>query len=340
MHTIDNLANDTTVFCLTPVRDEAWILERFLACAATWADHIIIADQNSTDGSREIAVRHPKVILLDNNTEGWSEVVRQNMLINAARAVPVSGTRLLVALDADECLTANWQGSDEWSRVLQASPGTRLCFEWVNVRPDFQTGWIPADEKWFGVMDDGRPHEPELIHGPRLPMAPNAPAIHLKDVKVLHYQYTDWQRMRSKHRWYQAWERIHFPDKRPVNLYRQYHHMHGRDDDIALDPAWFARYEEKGIEMRTVKPQSFYRWDEEVIEFIRLHGTETFRKIPIWDDDWLSRAREQGLLAGTECEDPRSWSERAVHRWLAWTQPASMSLPVRVVQRMLKPLGW
>lgn len=332
--------DDVTIFCLTPVKDEAWILERFLTCAATWADHIIIADQNSADGSREIAARHPKVTLLHHTADKFDEVTGRSMLIDAARAIPVEGERLLIALDADECLTANWQESPEWERILHAPPGTRLCFEWVNVYPDFQSGWTPEDEKWFGLMDDGHPYRPELIHGPRLPMAVDTPVIRLTDIRVLHYQFTDWERMRSKHRWYQAWERVHFPEKRPIALYRQYHHMYGRRDTFPLDQRWFEGYERLGVEMRTVRSQPFYRWDEEVIEFIRVHGEEAFRKIAIWDAEWLQMARKHGLLADTECRDPRSWFERAVHRWLLLTQSTNMSLPVRAMQRMLRPLGW
>ena len=36
-----------TVVCLTPVKNEAWILDRFLKCAGLWAEHIIIADQGA-----------------------------------------------------------------------------------------------------------------------------------------------------------------------------------------------------------------------------------------------------------------------------------------------------
>ena len=39
---------------LTPVFNEAWILPAFLKATSLWADYIIIADQMSTDGSREI----------------------------------------------------------------------------------------------------------------------------------------------------------------------------------------------------------------------------------------------------------------------------------------------
>ena len=58
------------IICLTPVLNEAWILDRFIRCASLWADHIIIADQGSTDGSREIAQRYDKVIFIDNKKTG------------------------------------------------------------------------------------------------------------------------------------------------------------------------------------------------------------------------------------------------------------------------------
>ena len=54
---------------ITPVRNEAWVLEAFLTHCSSWADHIIIADQHSTDGSREIAQQFPKVTLIDNPTD-------------------------------------------------------------------------------------------------------------------------------------------------------------------------------------------------------------------------------------------------------------------------------
>ena len=46
-----------TVIVICAVRNEAWILPRFLAVASHIADHIIVADQGSTDGSRDICRR-------------------------------------------------------------------------------------------------------------------------------------------------------------------------------------------------------------------------------------------------------------------------------------------
>ena len=61
------------IICLTPVRNESWILEKFLKCASLWADIIIIADQESDDGSREIAKNFEKVKLVDNKSGYFSE---------------------------------------------------------------------------------------------------------------------------------------------------------------------------------------------------------------------------------------------------------------------------
>ena len=96
-------------------------MDRFLKCTSLWADHIIIADQQSTDGSREIAARYPKVILIDNLSPTFNEPERQKLLLEKARTIP--GQRLLIALDADEILTANFMNSSEWNTVLEIPVG-------------------------------------------------------------------------------------------------------------------------------------------------------------------------------------------------------------------------
>lgn len=39
---------------MTPTRNEAWVIRAFLEGNGLWADYIIIADQMSIDGTREI----------------------------------------------------------------------------------------------------------------------------------------------------------------------------------------------------------------------------------------------------------------------------------------------
>ena len=330
-----------TIICLTPLKNEAWILDRFLQCASTWADHILLADQHSTDGTREIARRYEKVRLLDNENEEYDEGARQRLLINAAREIPTKTHRLFLALDADEVLSANWMESSEWNGLLSARPGTVLRFQWANVAPGVQTGWIDPDVKPFGFVDDGSPHEGKPIHSPRVPVPRNAPSLDLEEIRVLHYQYANWERMKSKQRWYQCWERLKYPDKRPVTIYRQYHRMDpSLKNAEPLRPEWLRGYEEQGIDMRSIDAEPVYHWDAEVLDLLRTHGPAPFRRLDIWDCDWRDVGRTLGCDLNGEGVDPRSSFEKRVHDWLSDTQGRSQNLSVRAVQKLLQLGGW
>ncbi|MFX4883847.1 glycosyltransferase family 2 protein, partial [Acinetobacter baumannii] len=74
------------IIVLTPIKNEAWILKTFLEVTSFFADHIIIADQGSTDESRDIALSFEKVILIPNNDTRFNEVTRQQLLINYCRS--------------------------------------------------------------------------------------------------------------------------------------------------------------------------------------------------------------------------------------------------------------
>ena len=158
-----------TTIVVTPVRNETWILDRFLRCASLWADHIVIADQGSTDGSREIAARHPKVTLVDNPGAAYDEGARQRLLLEAARGFP--GPRLIFALDADEILTATWAESAAFRDLADAAPGTVVAMRWANVLPGVHSCWLPEEGIVFGYVDDGADHPGERIHSVRLPVA-------------------------------------------------------------------------------------------------------------------------------------------------------------------------
>ena len=115
--------NDTcNRICITPTRNELWIVKHFLAAARCWASHIIVADQGSTDGTLQRLQETPGVDVVINDSPIFDEVHRQRLLLNRARKIP--GKRVLLALDADEALSANCFTSEEWDRISQAPPGT------------------------------------------------------------------------------------------------------------------------------------------------------------------------------------------------------------------------
>ncbi len=318
-----------TVICLTPVRNEAWILDRFLQCASLWADHIIIADQMSADGSREIACSYPKVKLIDNPGSVYDEAARQQLLINEARKI--KGPRLLITLDADEIFTPDILTSTEWDKIKESQTGTVIKFRWANLKPggkDFWYGdWFP-----WGFMDDGRDFpNGSVIHNARLPLNSDNPEIVAKEIRVLHFQYTHWERMRAKHRWYQQFELITFPEKRPLDIFRTYHHMFAipKHDLLPVPGDWFKNYLEIGIDLKAESREDFNWFREESLKLFQSYGVSHFRKLHIWDIDW-------GKTSGYK--DPRKLTDRLIQFWLIKTQPIYLRKGIVKIDRIIKKL--
>jgi glycosyltransferase involved in cell wall biosynthesis len=315
------------VICLTPVKNEAWILERFLRCATSWADHIIVADQGSEDGSRSIARRFSKVRLIENGAREFNELARQKLLIEAARQIP--GPKLLIALDADEFLTGNFRTSSEWELMMRAVPGTIIRFQLPNILPDRASYYLYPTEFTFGFMDDGTPHDGPEIHSPRLPQPEAHARISLREIKVMHFATMDAPRFRSRIRWYQCWEFLHERhicngrwDGNLIQLYRDYHRDYFVAKHLArpVPAEWVAAY---GDDLLDAPSQSYYRWDEDILRLLIEHGPRTFRKVAIWDVDWDQMYRRiHGGRPPVSLVDPRSRLERWVHRWCERTQPA------------------
>jgi Glycosyl transferase family 2 len=339
------------VVCLTPIKDEAWILERFLKCTSTWADHIIIADQQSTDGSIEIARSFPKVTLIQNNSESFNEPERQKLLIGEARKI--QGPKVLLTLDADEFLTANFTTSPEWETILRSPPGTVIRFQWAEVFADtsglcyFRFPWDPP----IGLVDDGTEHEGSTIHSVRIPWKAEAPTLLPTQIKLMHYCLLDRERFKSRIRWYQCFEYLK-TKRRPIDLYRFY------NQDLSVDPEaiapvpieWLQGYEQRGIDMSSACRRSSYRWDREVLELFEKHGTAKFKRLGVWDTDWTQLHREfYPRETGKKVTDPRGPLHKLVHKWLRWTQrdfchyaklhPAR-SLMYQTLQKTLGLWGW
>jgi hypothetical protein len=334
--------SETALIALAPVRNESWILDRYLRCASEWADRIVIADQGSEDGSREIVRRFPKAVLVENGSAIYDEGARQRLLIDAARRLVPEGKRILIALDADEMLTANWRESAEWRAMLEARPGTVLRFDWVNVLPGFEKCWIPPEPLPLGFVDNGSVHGGEAIHSTRVPVREGSPSLVLREIKVLHYQYTNWERMESKQRWYQCWEHVKNPRKRAIAIYRQYRGMYARPPEQihTFEAKWIDGYERAGIDMKDVRAEEVTWWDREIVGMLREHGADFFRKQDIWNADWQAIARRAGQVKAEAFADPRSDFEKHVHQWLLDTQPRALERRIRWIQRALRIFGW
>jgi hypothetical protein len=325
------------VLCLTAVRNEAQRLEAFLAAASTWADAIVVVDQRSDDGSREIAAAHPKVLLVDNPGEGLDNALRQRLLVDRARA-EFSGPRILLLIDADEMLTAGATATDDWQTLLRSPRGTPIRMRWIHPLPDGERAWVQPRLKRFGVVDDDSDPAPGAINPGRLSPG-TRPALELGAVGVVHHQFVDWENMKAKQRWYQGWERLHFPDKRPARIYRQYHWMDVlRPEELEpIDPRWSAGYERAGIAVDTLGAGQASRWDTVALQLIREHGAETFRQIDVWDHDWSAAAGAAGVPVP---EDPRRRTDRWALKLLRATQGSSSAAVKGFTARAVALAGW
>ena len=294
----------------------------------------------STDGTLQQLQQTSGVDVIINDSPVFDERHRQRLLLDRARRI--DGKRILIALDADEAISANFVSSKEWQQLDTVKPGTILRFRWVNILPGFEYAWIPSQPTVFGFVDDGSDHQGSRIHSTRVPHPAGAPTLDLQDVVVLHFQYVVWERMVSKQRWYQAWELLKHRQKGPLQIFREYNHMYGgwaKDEIHRVKPEWLDGYERAGIDFRSLKSEPITWWDSELVEMLREHGPDRFRKLAIWNKDWNAVA-DQLSLEHADLSDPRSFGEKMAHRLLASSQRNRGALPVRALERCLRAAGW
>jgi hypothetical protein len=118
--------------------------------------------------------------------------------------------------------------------------------------------------------------------------------------------------------------------------------MHGswqKSDIHPVNPEWLEAYDRAGIDFRSLECERVTWWDKEVLQMLRDHGTERFRKIGIWDKDWNAVASQVGLT-DFDVSDPRSPGEKMAHCLLKTTQNHRGNLAVRAFERCLRMSGW
>ena len=275
------------VICITPVKNEAWILDAFLRGATEWADEIILADQCSTDDSLAIARSFSKVRIISNSSKGFNEPERQSLLISAAREKP--GPKIIIAIDADEMLSPAWQETADWQRVLSAPAGSAFGLRWLNVGPDFTDGSDGEYAVPCIYIDDGRPHVGAAIHSPRIPVAAGATVVALGEIRLLHFNFVDSRRLAAKRRWYMCLERIKFPEKSLVQIHDKYDYagVHSRIPRSPIPDAWLERMAKMGVSAQKLcrtDADGFYWYDREVRGWLEQYGADKFAYLPIWEE--------------------------------------------------------
>ncbi|MET0461563.1 MAG: glycosyltransferase family 2 protein [Chitinophagaceae bacterium] len=162
------MVNDVSIVVLTPARNEEWILEKFLQTCSMFADLIIVADQQSTDNTKAIIGKFEKAVYLENTKKEYDEVYRQRLLIEKAREL-VPGKRLLIAIDADEVISADSINADEWREICSKPAGTSIYFKKPDLLPGCKNYVDYSNYFLLGFMDDGTEHTGTQFHSPRVP---------------------------------------------------------------------------------------------------------------------------------------------------------------------------
>lgn len=293
------------VIVLTPVKNESWILKQFLFVTSQFADAIIIADQFSVDESREIVSSCPKTILIENPNPEYDEAYRQVLLINKAREL-FAGPKCLLALDADEILTASSLQASFWSNLHRYSPGTVLTFE----KPDIL---CPADlcirhQQYFklGYIDDGAPHQGRKFHSVRVPVPPGASHVPISDVKFMHFALARPKEYRARQRLYSVQENL----KNNSSFYHRLQSYSPRVNDYlqlhsaSPTPAdWLAQWDKNDINLRSLPSTELNSYNDQTLELLLKHGPSRFYLDDIWDIDWETY-RSPIRKPGTHVQQP------------------------------------
>jgi glycosyltransferase involved in cell wall biosynthesis len=281
------LNRSSKIVVITPIKNEEWILDRFLRVTSQFADHIIIADQNSMDGSVEICKKYPKVILIQNPSNQYDEASRQLLLLNTAREL-IPEQKIIFALDADEILAANATMTKGWHTMLSAQPGTVLFFEKEDLYPTpFQYVSYPMLFP-LGYVDDGAEHNPRKIHSKRVPTPDVAIRLYVHDVKILHYTWLRVGNQAAKERMYSVKENL-FKTNNLFNRRRSYNPKINHLADSLVQPVpkeWFDQWEKLGIDMTTIPSNKYYWQDFDILKNFQTYGTYRFWLEPIWEFDW------------------------------------------------------
>lgn len=318
---------------MTPIRNEAWVLRAFLEATSLWADHIIIADQMSTDGSREIAKEYPKVILIDNKNPEFNEAERQAMLVAKAREVAAGRDTLLWGLDADEVLAANTFETEDWKHILNSVPGDVFWFKWAEICPNQKEYWLSKTTYYPWLFhDDGKePHGNYVrnMHSMRIPYPIEEKQMYyVDDFRVLHLAYLNEHRVASKRRFYQFvdWEMNH---RSPIILSRSYTQTKKSEQVLPLPDEFLYKTDKFGFDLLGLVDTQVSKcyMDDYIVERFPRHTWKELRRLDIWDDVFIQNY---------DLKDPQRLFDRWVHSYLRNTSLKKEETMICIIDKILK----
>ncbi len=328
------MCNSPIQIVMTPVRNEAWVLRAFLTTTSLWADYIIVADQMSTDGSREIYKEFTKVIVIDNKNPEFNEAERQAMLVAKAREVAAGRDTLLWGLDADEIIAANAFETKDWQRIFNSKPGAVFWFNWAITSPDLKHYQVSSYSYPWCFHDDGKePHGNYVrnMHSMRIPYpADEHDMTYVKDFYVHHLAWVNPYRVAAKRRFYTFidWEMNH---RSAIQLARSYTATPDSTPILPMKADMVYAKDKFDFDMwKLIDLSEKHCWmDAYVVEHMARHSTKELAALLIWDAAFI---KEENL------SDPRNLIQKIAHNYLSMTQQIKSSRIIKFCDKLFKRL--
>lgn len=305
------MKTDSKIIVLTPIKNESWILKQFLTITSLFADHIIIADQGSTDESKFICSQFEKVHLINNEVTKFNESGRQVLLIEMARSLFKNQKIVLLALDADEIFSANSLYAESvWEQIKSYPKGTTIYFEKPDLLPGVKKCVRYLDNFFpIGYVDDGIPHHPSLIHSQRIPRNDYGEKLFVDEIKILHFAHTRRNVQSSKLRYYSVIENIKkttpvYSRRARYKCYFDEKFFYGKKEFEIIPQNWLKEWDDRRIILNNFEDPFFSWYDFEVLSYFKEFGAAKFYWDNIWCFDWET-CRHKGIKEGKDAPDKK-----------------------------------
>lgn len=334
------MCNKPTVIVITPVRNEAWVLDAFLTCTSSWADYIILADQHSDDGTREIASRYEKVVLIDNPTQEWYEYLCRTRLLEEAAKLP-GDNKLIFGLDADEFLSEGFEKTESWNRMM-SSQGTQVfCFKWLNLYDDFYSveftdtysDWAGHFDKSVDFVEEYKKRENHAVHCARIPCLETNRCQYfvVDDFWVIHLAKLNHDRTCLKNIFYQVtWVDKNKEKANPIGMYRGSSKFYPESLSRLDSPIKLCCKGDSKDYSFLIKDSDYGKhYIKEMLQVFERAGTDKFAKLCIWDNPYL-------IEAGIKPKIPLKY--RILHGYLRKSQSKAETKAIKLIDKILKRL--
>ncbi|MEP4337655.1 MAG: glycosyltransferase family 2 protein, partial [Roseobacter sp.] len=199
------MSHPRPVVVLTPVKNEAHILRQFIESTLNFADYIVIADQNSSDGSVAIAEEFDQVLVIENKESLFDNAARSSLLVAKARSA-FGADSILFGVDADEIFIESPQSQNEIDQIRDLPRGTTIMVDKPSLIGSTDRVIYYGSVFPLGYVDDGSEYSGTTFHSRRVPSSEGAQDFHSLHIRFLHLDALSFDEVFSKRRLYSVRE--------------------------------------------------------------------------------------------------------------------------------------